>query len=425
MSKDRTYRAPKRRDLLREALDCVAAAYEDKMLGTMAEMLAAAEQPDRSVLDGLDFANTRPYGTGARLTDGAERAWRENARHLPKAERDVRSYARDAAFVRWWAAFLRNDHEEMRRADPAWARTLTTAAGGDGLVAPGYFASLVFLKERDTGRLGPMFVQLPTGDTSVRVPYEKTVATALPVTEGGDMTSGQTEPDVEALEVAPIKVGQVFTLTRELVEDSPLMVVSNLASRVAHAIGEAEDDLWLNSASGGSLDFGDAGGLIAGGTTSTSLWDDDAETLATVVAKVYELPRDVLTRARWAVNVAAAQHLSTTVDIDGTNVSDRPIMLPANNPAGIIADGLPEAPGAWGSLAGLPVFVHKTGAGGVPANTAVLFDPASIARVMRETLRLETDRGSGFVNDLIRVHVSRRVGGALMQPTHVRVYPES
>ncbi|MBW2316822.1 MAG: phage major capsid protein, partial [Deltaproteobacteria bacterium] len=257
---------------------------QDKLI----DQLEQLTKPDRSTVPNIHRSGDR---ASLHAVEGAEREWADNAtRLLSEEERTLRSYAQDRTFARWFQAFARGDMEEARRADPEWARTLTTAAGGDGLVAPGYFASLVFLKERSASRLGSMMTQISTTDASVRVPYEATTPTALTVAEGGDMTSGQTEPDVEALSVTPIKLGQVVSLTRELIDDSPLSVTGALAGRVAHAIGEKEDDLFLNSADGGAVDFGDAGGLIAGGTASSDTWDDDAETLATVVSKLYEMP---------------------------------------------------------------------------------------------------------------------------------------
>ena len=82
---------------------------------------------------------------------------------------------------------------------------------------------------------------IPTDQTSIKIPFEKTVPVPAFFAEAADMSAGVTDPDVEGKTLTPKKLGQVSYFSRELLDDTPLALVNLLAGRISHALGELED----------------------------------------------------------------------------------------------------------------------------------------------------------------------------------------
>lgn len=384
----------------------------EEMYDTARELGVQPPDPDRQRRQDRVLEGMKPAGNGARTRPAWEADYERQAQLWGEEERKVRTPEGDVQICSWFRAYVQGDHQAMREADPQWARALTTGAGGDGLVTPGAFSEVIFAKERDTDRMRNFMTVIPTNDTTVSIPWEKVVPIPAVFAEGADMSAGVTSPDFESKTATPKKIGMVFSFTRELFDDSPIATVNLLSSRVAHAIGEAEDAQIINNTTSALTNS-----LEGEGTASSDTWDDDAETLASLSSKIMEMPRDQIPFCRWLINTDAAKDLMSK----GPAAGERPAMLPFNEAPTLLGDFGGGGARSFGSLVGLPVHVFSTAV--VPANTAILGNLRSCALVDRQRLYVDTNRGVGFNTDTIALHVSRRVDMVIQQTTHVRIFP--
>ena len=334
MTYNRTRNRPATVEDVARAAREAGSAMGDRVLSKVEDMLDDARKrdvPDRSGLPLPPYDQTlggdgtaRSYGSGGRLTEGwelelqhASRGWsdQEKRAYTPQACLETREFFR--AIIENDQAMLREIYDRPEnRANPEISRALTTGAGGDGMVTTGFDRQVALISTR-VAKMRNLVNVIPTTDTSIRAPRVKTQPVPAVFAEGADMTSGVTEPDIEAITLTPKKIGMVIKMSRELVDDSPLQVSRVLAQLVAEAIGYAED---YNIINGTPTDFTD--NLEDDATASADTFDDDAETLATLTSKLYELPLDAINDAAWLINVDAAKNLAA---LSG---NERQIFLP-------------------------------------------------------------------------------------------------
>ena len=192
--------------------------------------------------------------------------------------------------------------------------------------------------------------------------------------------------------------------SRELLDDSPLALISAVTGDIGEAIGTLEDLATLDG-----TDFTDS--LFADLTASADTWVDASETFATIVSKYYEVASQFRRNGTWIINETAAE----TITGLGIGTDGRPTMQEFN--------AAPVAQGVFGQLLGNRLVVFPAGAQGVPVNEAVFCDLSGFTVYVRENLRAENSRDSDFDTDQIALRVSRREDGILTQSARMLRFP--
>ena len=115
----------------------------------------------------------------------------------------------------------------------------------------------------------------------MKVPVQTTKTVAEVHAEAADMNV-TVDPVYGSVTPEPIKIGALVKFSRELLDDSPLALISAVTLDIGEAIGTLEDLSILDGAN-----FTDS--LFADLTASATLMDDSAETFATMTGKYYEI----------------------------------------------------------------------------------------------------------------------------------------
>jgi len=365
-----------------------------------------------------DSSSSRPleplasYGEAARARPGWEREYEHARRYLwTEEEKAIRTPESDWETCQFFQATLSNDAALLREIEAnqhrdEYERAMTSASGGTGLVTTAFSNQVSLLNDRVQKMRNICNVVL-TSDNAIAVPKVATTPVPAVFAEGADM-SGGTDPSITKVTATPVKIGQVIKLSNELAMDSPLATSSLLARLVAEGIGFAEDSHILR---GDLTDFTD--NIFDDATLSATLWDDSAETLATLATKLYKLPLDAIASASWVINVAAAERFTA---LSG---NERQIMLPFSDAPNIVGG----AEGGFGLLLGKPVLVFPTAL--VPADTGMVGDFQAYTVVSRSELRVVVDTNAFFATDQMGLHVSRRVDGIMSQATRIIKFPVS
>jgi len=378
---------------------------------------AYENEPQRAKVAGaLRTTGGKPYGTAGRSRPAWEHAYERNAHLFTEEERKVRTPENDREIVEFFDATIKGDHAKLREIEdrqvrPDYQRAdLSIGTGGPGMVPVAFYQQVQLLTLRSNAVRNRCTV-IPMGGgegSSMKVPTVTTDPVAAVYAEAADMTGG-TEPVFSSVTLAPKKIGMVVMLSRELWDDTPLATVNLLADTITTSIIDVENYHIVNET---PTDFTD--NMMDDGTASADTFDDDAETLATLASKLYELPLSAISRATWLINSAAAEALSA---LTATNA--RQIFLPFDDAPNIIG----SEQGGQGMLLGRPVMVLPTAT--LPADNGIVGDLSAYTILDRENIRVEVDRGALFKNDQVGVHVSRRVDGAVAQATRIRVHPDT
>jgi HK97 family phage major capsid protein len=393
-----------------ERLEARSLADTKRMIGEL------AGTPDRSTVAKIISDSRHPYGSAGRTRPAWEQAYERNAHLWSEEERQLRTPEKDLETVAFFQAVIDGDNARIREIEAKQARAehvradMSIGVGGVGMVPEGFY-NLVQLLTKRVNKLRNLCTVVPMAGgagSSMKVPVVTTNPAPAVYAEGADMTGG-TEPVIGSATLTPVKIGQVIMLSRELMEDTPLPTVTLLANLVTEAIGSAED---YHIAHPTPTDF--TGNLVDDSTASADTFDDDAETLATLASKLYELPLDAINNATWLINPAAAEALSAL-----TATNSRQIFLPFNDAPSYIG----SAEGGVGMLLGRPVRVLPITT--VPADTAIVGDLSAYTLLDREFIHVELDRHAAFKTDQVGVHVSRRVDGTVAQATRIRNHPAS
>jgi len=352
------------------------------------------------------------YGEAARARPGWEREYEITAsrERWSDEERRARRPEADWETCQFFQAVIDNDQAMLREIEARqnrseFERALSSTSGGTGMITTAFSNQVSMLNDR-VQKMRSICNVVLTSDNSIAVPKVATTPIPKVAAEGADLTAGVTDPSITSLTLTPKKIGQVIKVSTELVMDSPLATSSLLARLVAEAIGFAEDS---NILRGDLTDFTD--NIFDDATLSATLWDDSAETLATLATKLYQLPLDAIANASWVINVAAAERFTA---LSG---NERQIMLPFSDPPNIVGG----AEGGFGLLLGKPVLVFPVAL--VPADTGFVGDFGAYTIASRQVIRVEVDPGAFFSTDETGIHVSRRVDGGMSQATRIRKHP--
>jgi HK97 family phage major capsid protein len=234
--------------------------------------------------------------------------------------------------------------------------------------------------------------------------------------EGGDMSVGITEPTFTSVTLAADqKLGIAFKTSRELLDDSPLLFVNQIAAQAGEVFGQMEDARILATA-------GFTSNLSGAATNQgTILMVDNPADAAAALGKLHDIVFALAEAARrfgvFILNESAAKNYGKIAATDG-----RPVFLELNAPPTPVGDfGGP----AVGRLLGFPVLVYPVGAGTVPANVAYFGDLRGVAIFDRETMRAEQSRDAFFATDMVGLKFVRRVDAAVVQPSRINKHPAS
>ena len=346
------------------------------------------------------------YGSALRSRPAWEAQYR--SQNWDKETRAVRTPAADWESLEFLKATVNNDQAMLReiasrshnrmekRADLA---TGIGAAGTGGGVVPVGFANAIELILTRTARLRKFCNIIPGTEFSQKVPIQTTKTVAAVHTEASDMATGVTEPVYGSVTPEAVKLGALIKFSRELLDDSPMALVSMVTREIGEAIGTLEDLSILDGAT-----FTDS--LFADVATGTATWTDATETLATLTTKYYELGSVFRAHGTWLINEASAAVLTAITATDG-----RPMLQEFNPPPRTIDD----VGGQVSSLLGRPVLVFETGATGIPADEGFFGDLSGYSIYLRENLRAEVSRESDFDTDQAALRVSRRIDGVISQ----------
>ena len=374
------------------------------------ELNKLARTPDRSTAERVFGDTPTPYGTGGRATPAWERAYA--AQNWSAETRLVRTPANDMETVEFIRAIVTNDQAKLREiGDRAHNRDfharadLAIGAGGTGTgggLVPEGFATAVQIIMARAARLRRLCNIVPGGEFARKIPVQTTKSVAEVHAEAADMNIA-VDPIYGSVTPEPVKIGGLVKFSRELLDDSPLALVSLVTTDLGEAIGTLED---LSILDGGTL----TDSLLTDVATGAATWTDATETLATLTTKYYELPGVSRGRATWLINESAAAVLTAISATDG-----RPMLTEFGPPPNAIDD----VPGQTGTLLGRPVLVFPTGATGITADEGIFADLSGYSIYDRENFRAESSRESDFDTDQVALRVSRRLDGIISQASRM------
>jgi len=399
------------------AIDNAVAAERARMDAEGEAALAEMTKPiPGRTMSGASTDPARPYGSAGRTRPAWERGYAANAHLWTEEERKLRTPENDLETVEFFDAIVKNDGAKLREIEanqnrPEHARAdMSVGVGGVGMVPEAFHNTVQMLTRRSNALRNDCTILPMVGGagSSMKVPVVTTDPVAAVYAEAADMTGG-TEPVIGSVTLTPVKLGQVVMLSRELWDDTPLATTSLLLDLITTSIINVENYHICHPT---PTDF--TGNLVDDSTASADTFDDDAETLATLSSKLYELPLDAVGRSTWLINPAAAEALSALTD---TNA--RQVFLPFDAAPRIIG----SEQGGQSMLLGRPVRVLPIGT--IPADTAIVGDLSAYTLVDRESIHVEVDRNALFKNDQVGVHISRRVDGTVAQATRIRNHPAS
>jgi HK97 family phage major capsid protein len=352
------------------------------------------------------------YGSAGRTAPAWERAYRSQP--WSDEERRWRTPAHDLEAVQFIRAVATNDQAMLREIDARphnraaaaeWQRadlaigSIASPGTGFGTVPVGFANAIEIIMAR-AARMRKYVKVLPASEFGLKIPRQTTKTVAAKHAEAGDMTSGVTSPVYGSVTPEAVKLGAVVKFSRELLDDSPLQLVSAVAQDVGEAIGTLEDSAILDGTVFTNSLFDT---LTPHGTIT---WTDASESLATLQGKYYALGGVFRSRSTWVINEAAAEAISA---ISGSGA--RQVFTEFNATPTAIDD----VEGQTGVLIGRPVLVFATGTGGVPANEGFFGDLSGYALAVREQLRAEVSADSSFLTDQIALKVARREQGIVTQ----------
>jgi len=233
---------------------------------------------------------------------------------------------------------------------------------------------------------------------AMKVPVQTAKTVAAVHAEAGDMATGVTEPTYGSVTPEAVKLGALVKFSNELLDDSPLQLMTIVTQDIGEAIGTLEDLSILDG-----TNFTDS--LLADLGTGTA-WTDASVTLATLAVNYYELASVYRSRATWLINEAAAEVLTKITATDG-----RPLFSEFN----ALPRPMDDIEGGVGTLLGRPCLVFPTGATGITADEAIFGDLSGYTLYVRDAFRAESSRQSDFDTDQSALRVSRREDGILSQ----------
>jgi HK97 family phage major capsid protein len=398
---------------MQQLISSVVDSERQKFRQETERVLRELKKPVTSVPNLFDTDESQPYVDNGRATPAWEREY--EVQNWDDETRNIRTPAADMESIEFIRAISLNDQAKLReiadrphnrsfqRADLA---TGIAAVGTGGGLVPVGFAHAVERIISQSARLRQFCNIIQGREFAKKVPVQTTKTVAAVHSEAGDMATGVTEPVYGSVTPEPVKLGALVKFSRELLDDSPLALVSMVSQDIGEAIGTLEDLSILDG-----TNFTDS--LFADLSASADTWVDVSETFAAITSKYYEVAAQFRRNGTWLINEAAAETITNLgIGTDGR------MTMAEFNPAPRPLDGV-------GQMLGSRLIVFPTGATGVPANEAVFGDLSGYSVYIRENLRAESSRESDFDTDQVALRVSRREDGILTQSGRMLRFPAS
>jgi HK97 family phage major capsid protein len=333
-----------------------------------------------------------PIEPAYRRLSEEERAWRTpESDHFMK-EWIVGNAQRNEARMLMAAAKLESLFPTPRhlRADLAEGTAgasgaFSTGTGGPLIPRP---LEAVIMVARDRVAKARRFVTvIPMSTNVANVPTAASMTAAM-TAEG--TTSAQGEPTISQVQLVAMKCQAKAIASRELLDDSPMNVVSIIASRAGAAIGVVEDNEIFKVGTGVLPHVTSMLGTSYTVSTSAVILK-----YTDVVGMYFAVPQEYLDNAVWLVSSTVLQYLSNVRDGFGK---------PFYN--GLLADSprvIDDAPAQVGSILGRPAYRVPSTPGmiwfGDPKAQYILGDRQGIQMRVSEHIKFDLDQMMWLVTE--------------------------
>lgn len=337
----------------------------------------------------------------------AKNAMLNELRKIEERDAEVRAAVADAPESR-----VTSETRTVGKSDEEIIRSLATgemrsyefrdvAKSSTGAPVPTSFYGRIMELLRDTGpALGWGQIITTNGGENLQIPRTNAYSTGSVTTEGA--AYGESDPTFQAfLTLGAYKESTLFQVTREMIEDSGVDILSYIATNMGQAIGYVVNN-HLTVGTGTYQPTGyvtSAGSAITSGTSATFAYAD-------VVDLYYSLDPAVRASSRFAFHgsTGAFKRLRKLVDTTG-----QPLWQPA------VVLGEPDR------ILGKPIVENVAMADiGADAKPLVAGDFNSFLIRQVGGLRVERSDEVGFTSDLITFKASLRIDSGLPQSSHIR-----
>jgi len=369
----------------------------------MAREIAKHLKPRREDLPELTPSGTNRLGEPVhRLTSPTEPMYRR----LPEEERQWRNPESDHYMKEWIVGNAQRNEARMLMAAAKLEAMFPTprhlrADLGEGLAASsGAFSTgtggpliprpleAVVMVARDRVAKARRFVNIIQMTTNVaNIPTAASMTAAM-TAEG--TTSAQGEPTIAQVQLVAMKCQAKAIASRELLDDSPMNVVSIIASRAGAAIGVIEDNEIFKAGTGTSPHVTSMLGTSYTVSTSAVILK-----YTDVVGMYFAVPQEYLDNAVWLVSSSVLQYLSGVRDGFG-----KPFYQ------GLLAESprvLDDSPSQVGSILGKPAYRVPNTPGmvwfGDPRAQYTLGDRQGIQMRVSEHIKFDLDQMMWLVTE--------------------------
>jgi len=384
-------------------------AFEKALLEERAQAVAAA----RSI---LDLAAAEKRSLSSEEQESVDRAFAEvdakgklveNIRAVEAREAEVRAAVAEAPEARQSVSYETAEKSDadilraMNRGEIKGYEFRDVAKSSTGAPVPTSFYNRVMELMRDTGpALAWGQVINTAGGENLQVPRTNAYSTGSVTTEGA--AYGESDPTFQAfVTLGAFKESTLFQVTREMIDDSGVDILSYIATNVGQAIGYVVNT-HLTTGTGTYQPTGyvtAAGSGLTSGTSATFGYND-------IVDLYYSLDPAVRASRRFAFHASTGGVKRLRKLVDSQN---QPLWQPS-----LIA-GQPDL------LFGKPIVENiamaDIGAGNLPV-VAGDFNSFLIRQV--GGLRLERSDEFAFSSDLVTFKASLRIDSNLPQSTHIK-----
>lgn len=339
-------------ETLRADVDALKASIKEDVVNGFREEIAKLREPKTDKIPEPDVerqdksSNVKVTGHGSDVL----------YRGLPQHEQPFRNRHSDALAQQWMQAVRNNDWENIRRYERELndlvrageiAEGTADSNGGIGSgtgahLIPTPLANVIAENRNRRAKIRARAQVFTSPHQSIRVPKDANM-TAEMVQEGN--SASNTGTGLDTLVLSKKKMQVRFSITDEMLSDSPFNLVSHFTRRGGDAMGQLEDE-----------EFATVRGQAASVTEALEAINGEAQVspvlanrlgYADVVSLAYGLGEQWTENGTWFANRKGMQLLASILDGNG-----RPIFVPSLSAPQTVGD---QVTGNVGSIFGRPV----------------------------------------------------------------------